>query len=387
MSRIAIVGRDARIYAVDTDAPGGELQALTPAGMRCAWPTWSPDGGTLAYSAYPSAGSNGQGAFRIMTQTPGGSARTAYANEPGTDAIAHHTPHYVMWSPDGARLAFIAQRLGAGLTLMAGDVDGAAADPLQLLSGGPLYFCWARDSRRILAHAREVHYLIDLDDPTAAQVPVASLGYMAPSASPTDDLVAICGEIADGAQALLIARIDGAGIDMAGEIAGAVGFSWSPRGEYLAIASELNRATGYYGALSLLDVRTFEERLLLEEALLCFFWSPDGGRIAYIAPSDGADGSVRWGVLDLASGERRYIADFQPSREQLTMFLFFDQYSQSHALWSPDGRRLLFAGALGWLETRAELPDSGVSSVYAMDVDAGGEVALIGEGTLGVWSA
>lgn len=386
MSRIAIVGRDARIYIAAGDAPGGDPRPLTAAGMRCAWPTWSPGGGTLAYSAYPSAGSNGQGAFRIMTQALGGSGRAAYVNEPGTDAIAHHTPHYAMWSPDGGTLAFIAQRLGAGLTLMALDVEGAA-DPMQLLSGAPLHFCWARDSRRILAHTREVHYLIDLADPTAAQVPVASLGYMAPSASPTDDLVAMCGEITDGTQALLITRLDGTGSAMAGEIAGAVGFSWSPSGEYLAIASELNRAAGFYGALSLLDVRTFEERLLLEEALLCFFWSPDSRRIAYITPSsDGADGSVRWGVLDLASGERRYLADFQPSREQLTMFMFFDQYSQSHSLWSPDGKRLLFAGALGWLETRAELPDSGVSSVYAVDVD-GGDVALIGEGSLGVWSA
>lgn len=386
MSRIAIVGRDARIYIADGDAASGDPRPLTAAGTRCAWPTWSPDGGTLAYSAYPSAGSNGQGAFRIMTQALGGSARAAYVNEPGTDAIAHHTPHYAMWSPDGSKLAFIAQRLGAGLTLMTYDVDGAA-EPSMLMSGAPLHFCWARDSRRILAHTREVHYLIDLADPTAAQVPVASLGYMAPSASPTDDLVAMCGEITDGTQALLITRLDGTGSAMAGEIAGAVGFSWSPSGEYLAIASELNRAAGFYGALSLLDVRTFEERLLFEEALLCFFWSPDSGRIAYITPSDGADGSVRWGVLDLASGERRYLADFQPSREQLTMFMFFDQYSQSHSLWSPDSRRLLFSGVLGRLETRAELPDSGVSSVYAVDVEGDGDIALIGEGTLGVWSA
>ena len=385
MSRIAIVGRDDRIYAVDADAPGGDPRALTAAGMRCAWPTWSPDGETLAYSVYPSAGSNGQGAFRIMAQTPGGSARTLYVNEAGTDAIAPHTPHYAMWSPDGGTLAFIAQLLGAGLTLMVCAVDGAG-EPMRLMSGAPLYFCWARDSRRILAHMREVHYLIDLADPTAAQVPVVSSGYMTPSASPTDDLVAMCGEITDGTQALLITRLDESGSAMAGEIAGAVGFSWSPNGEYLAIASELDRGTGYYGALSLLDVHTFEEQLLLDEGLLCFFWSPDGGRIAYIAPSQGADGSLRWGVLDLASGERRYLADFQPSRDQLTMFLFFDQYSQSHSLWSPDGRRLLFAGALGWLETRADLPDSGVSSVYAVDVDGDGDVALIGDGSLGVWS-
>lgn len=386
MAMIAIAGRDARIYVGDVDADGAaaDLRALTPAGMRCAWPTWSPDGGALAYSAYPAAGSNGHGAFRVMAQRVGGRARTIYVNEPGTDAIAPHTPHYLMWAPDGARIAIIAQRLGRGLSLLVGDSDGAEA-PVRMLDGGPLYFCWARDSRRILAHTRELHYLLELGSPLAAQVPVVSLGYMAPSASPAGEFVALCAEISADRQALLAARLDGGSSEMVAEIEGATGFSWSADGGRLAVARDLDRVTGYYGRLFVIDVRTGEERLLLTEDALSFFWSPDGGRIAYIARSDGAEGSVRWGVVDVDTGARRYLADFIPSQEQLSMFMFFDQYSQSHRVWSADGWMLAFAGALGRREARTELPDGGASTVYAADVD-GGDAWAVGEGALGVWA-
>ena len=406
-NRIAIVGRDARIHVGDVNPDGGaaDLRALTPPGMRCAWPAWSPDGNSLAYSAYPAAGGNGHGSFRVIAQPVSGQAytflgdegrvlgfrahvdeqaRTIYVNEPGTDAIAPHTPHYLIWSPDGSKIALIAQRL-AGLSLLVADARAAAA-PVRMLDGGPLYFCWARDSRRILAHSRELHYLLELGSPLAAQVPVVSLGYMAPSASPAGEFVALCAEISADSQALLAARLDGGSSEMIAEIDGATGFSWSPDGATLAVARDLDRATGYYGRLFLIDLATGDERLLLTENALSFFWSPDGNMIAYIAPSRRAEGSVRWAVVDIASGARRYLPDFTPSQEQLIMFMFFDQYAQSHRVWSPDGRMLAFAGLLGRRQARDELPDGASSSVFAADI-ADGRVWPLGGGTLGVWSA
>ena len=85
---------------------------------------------------------------------------------------------------------------------------------------------------------------------------------------------------------------------MVDEVEGAVSFSWRPDGVNLAVARDLDRGGGYYGRLALIDVVTSSQRTLLEEPLLCFFWSPDGSKIAYIAPSDDAQGSVRWGILD-----------------------------------------------------------------------------------------
>ena len=394
MNRIAFVSSDEMVRVASPDALDAPHQAVSPQGHRCVWPAWSPNGEDLMYSVYPAAGSNGHGAFRIISRPAGKPATAIYTNEPGTDAIAQQTPHYLMWSPDGSKVAFIAQTVSSGMSLMVADAAGEAA-PVRLLDGAPLFFCWSQDSEYIFAHVRELHYLIRLSDPEPAQVPVASIGYQTPSVNPHDGRIAMCGEMSDTLQGIVVATVQG-GAEVLGEVEGSVGFSWRPgsqgpqgarpQGAHLGIVSGLNRGSGYYDRLTLLDVSTTAERVLIEEPILCFFWSPDGSKIAYVTPSEGAQGSVRWGMLDLETDEVRYLADFIPSREQLTMFMFFDQYGQSHGLWSPDSDKILFSGILGRVEGRGPLPDGRTSSVYIADGMGGDEPELVGQGSMAVWS-
>ena len=384
MNRIVIVSRDERVRVVSPDALGAIYAAASPAGHRCAWPVWSPNGKGLMYSVYPAASSNGHGAFRLIARAAGEPATTIYTNEPGTDAIAQHTPHYLMWSPDGSKVAFIAQTLSSGMSLMVANADGAG-EPMRLIDGAPLYFCWSQDSEYIFAHVRELHYLIRLSEPDPAQVPVVSMGYQAPSVSAVDGRIAMCGEMSDTVQGIIVATIQ-SGAEIVGEVEGLAALSWRPGRGQLAVSSGLNRGSGYYDRLALLDADSTAERVLIEEEMLCFFWSPDGSKIAYITPSEGAQGSVRWAVLHLETDEVRYLADFLPSREQLTMFMFFDQYGQSHRLWSPDSSKILFSGVLGRLEARGPLPDGDTSSIYIADVDGGDEPVEVAQGTIGVWS-
>jgi TolB protein len=384
VNRIAIVSSDERVRVVSPDVLGVPYLAVSPREHRCAWPVWSPNGEELMYSAYPAAGSNGYGAFRVISRPPGKPATAIYTNEPGTDAIARHTPHYLMWSPDGNKVAFIAQTLSAGMSLVVASADGAGT-PVRLLDGAPMYFCWSHDSEYIFVHVRELHYLIRLSEPEPAQVPVMSMGYQAPSVSAHDGRIAMCGEMSETEQAIIVATIQG-GADIVGEVEGLAAVSWRPGRGQLAVASGLNRGSGYYDRLALLDADSTAERVLIEDPMLCFFWSPDGSKIAYITPSEEAEGSIRWAVLDLESDEITYLVDFLPSREQLMMFMFFDQYGQSHSMWSPDGSKILFAGVPGRLEERGPLVGGSASSIFIADVSGATEPALIGPGSVGVWS-
>jgi Tol biopolymer transport system component len=165
---------------------------------------------------------------------------------------------------------------------------------------------------------------------------------------------------------------------------------------------------------------TGELRLLTTETVIAFFWSPDGRSIAYFSadsgdagkievyaprrntqvninqlPAQGVRASPDWAwtavslstpaqqqfhrfqlsVMDVASGTGLRLLTFQPSLPFLTQFLpFFDQYSLSHRLWSPDSRSLLLATT-----------DNGVQRIFVVPI-SGGDPRPLSEGEIAFWS-
>ena len=59
--------------------------------------------------------------------------------------------------------------------------------------------------------------------------------------------------------------------------------AWNPQGDQLAFVAPPDSAeTGSFGPLHLIDATTGAERVLVEDFVLAFFWSPDGRQIAYL---------------------------------------------------------------------------------------------------------
>ena len=382
MTLIAFVDPDGRVQI--TSSVDGRTRPLTPAGMRFTWPTWSPDGKFVALSRF-GAGENGHGGLRICLTDPIGETMSEiYANQPGTDAIAQETPHYALWSPDSANLAFVTQTPRGGLTLFVHRTT-TGDDPKLLLSGGPMFASWSPDSRFILVHTQQLHYLVRSDDFEPAQIPVVSGQYMAPSWSPTSNHMALCGELSEHQQGLLVAGTEGDGARMVAEVTGSATFGWHPAGRHIGLAKDLDMRTGFYAGLWMVDTQEENEEQILNDRFLSFFWSPDGAFLAYITPSAEGDGSLRWGILNMNTKEKYYLADFRPSREQLNIFMFFDQYGQSHSPWSHDSRSLMFSGMLGSQAVRTGLPATRASQIYTMPIMPESSPTLVGPGALGVW--
>ena len=67
MTSLAVVGRDG-IISVSNDALE-EWRELSPPEFRSAWPTWSPDGSSLAYSRFRRP-SNGDLRLSIYVSNP-----------------------------------------------------------------------------------------------------------------------------------------------------------------------------------------------------------------------------------------------------------------------------------------------------------------------------
>ena len=381
--RIAYIGHDHALRIHDSILPDGRDRVLSVPGLRCVWPAWSPDGSSIAFSGY-AGGSNGNARLGVyVTGYDGARPGLIYSNEPGSDAIARATPHYCSWSPDGSRLAFVAQT-GRGLTLYLWNRDDGHS-PSVALDGGPMYFAWSPDSTEIYAHSFLDHYLIDASgDASPQQFPGRGTQYMSPSWARESGGIAFFLDGENGLQRLVAINLKDKSAKMLTEFYGLAAAAWRPGFAQLGLARQTIRSTGFYSGLWLVDYETREEVQITDDPTLAFYWSPDGSKAAYITPSEDADGSLRFCVVEVESGARVYLSDFVPSQEQLIHFMYFDQYAQSHPVWSRDSGSLLVFGQLGYHATRSPLPSNELNRVILLDA-AGEEPHDIAGGFIGCW--
>ena len=378
--RIAYTGHDRVLRVLDTLRPDAEDRVLSVPGLRCTWPAWSPDGGAVAFSGYDGAA---LGVYVTGPDTPG--PGLIYFNEPGSGEIARATPHYCSWSPDGVRLAFVAQT-GRGLTLFVWD-KGDTGDPRVTQDGGPMYFAWSPNSDEIYTHSFLDHYLLDATkEGTPQQFPGRGAQYMSPAWGREGDGIAFFLDGEHGKQRLLVINLKDSSARMLTEFYGIAAVAWRPGYAQLGMVKETIRNTGFYSGLWLVDYQTREEVQLSDDPALAFYWSPDGSKVAYVAQSDGAEGSLRFCVVEVESGRKTYLPDFVPSQEQLIHFMFFDQYAQSHPVWSPDSNSILVCGHLGYQLIRSELPPAESNSVIILDASGQNQPLDIAGGFVGCWS-
>ena len=383
MSSIAYVDHRGLLNVLD--GVGESPRRINSPDIFCTWPTWSPDGRTIAFSGYQSADS-GENELGIYFADPdGGDARLIYANEFDTGEIAPSTPHYSLWSPDGSKLAFVAQTSEGALTLFLHVPDSDAA-PRRILSGGPIYCAWAPDSDSIFVHSFQEHYLIDLaNDFEIRQFPGSSTLYMAPAWNTQDGRAAIFLDADNGRQRLVVLGLREPEVKVVLEMPGIGACCWQPGGSALALVRDMRGRSGFYDGLWLVEPNEGTENKINEDPVLAFFWSPDGSRIAYVTTSETGHGSLRWAVHDIESGDVTYLVDFRPTQENLITFMYFDQYNQSHSPWSPDGSQLLFAGELGQQQVRTPLSDDESNRVYVVSPEGGSSAEEVAGGFIACW--
>ena len=398
INRIAYVGLDAVVTTIDPD--GSDPRRVSPTEGVFTWPTWSPDGRSIVYSGIVGADDSGRPRIGLYAfNRTSGESSAVHLGQPGVvGLLAEGVVHYPLWSPDSSRLAFVVVTSRA-LTLFV-DVRRDGADPRPIMERGPLWMSWSHDSRNLLVHRDEDHFLVDTDMPgdiRVSELGFDSFGYRVPAWKPGEDTVVVVSQNSPDTYGLLEADVVGNRLVTSrhiAEVSGRAAFLWSPQGERLAVTGE-GRLFRYQGLTMLLyrGLTVRSESLgpsptEVEDDVLAFFWSPDGTRLAYVTLSD-TRGALRWMVMDVGDGSRWPAADFIPSRDQLTMFQFFDQYAYSHSLWAPDSSALVFAGRLSSGPTTASrVADrtAQTSHIIVMDAGQSGLADIIADGILGFWS-
>ena len=394
VNRIAYVDLDGQVLSMNPD--GSDILSISAGDGFFTWPTWSPDAKTLVYSAVEGDRSSGPSISLYSFDTASGQSQKLFVGEPGVAGLlAEGVVHYPLWSPDSKRLAFIAVT-ARGLTLFVDEVS-AATDVEPVLDRGPLWMSWSSDSAYLLVHRGADHFLVDTARGNAVErLDVQAIEYRVPAWVPGQNTVTVLSS-------------NGSGLDLgnADVVAGKLGktrpiasvtrapaFLWSPDGAYLALADTV-RPLSYlrlnllaYRDLRLIPSDARSKQIELQDNILAYFWSPDSTKLAYVTLAEGTN-VLRWKLLSVSDGSQTPLVDFVPSRDQLTMFQFFDQYAYSHLLWSPDSRSLVFAGQLDTSAVTASAalhPGHQGSHIIVIDTEPTVSVEVIVPGTLGFWS-
>ncbi len=409
---VAFVDLQGRVMAAEPD--GSNPTWLSPEEGFYTWPTWSPDGRSVAFSGV-STGEGRRGPLTLFVRPVGedgsrgarnrqpqhllfvrpigedGSrgARAVFVNRRGFGPVLPSMPHYTLWSPDSRWLGIMANT-PMGLSLLLDDPQDDE-EAKHLLAGAPLYASWSANSTDMLVHAGLGHHSVTASDaPAVDSLDILAAGYRVPAWRPGSRSVAYVSETPDGAGTLYLDDPTQGRRTPLDETRGVTAFLWSPDGDTLAVAhsGQPSPATGgfVYRGVRLISPEGERRDVEIDEIVVAFFWSPNGRMIAYVTFAEDGEG-LRWNVLDVASGQRWPLVDFIPTRDQMSLLIFFDQFAYSHRVWSPDSRAIVFAGGVvGNVGVSASLSPRETPRVLVLSVEPASTAQTLADGILATWS-
>lgn len=409
MGRIAYIGPDGNIFTINPDGTDSRRITTTdlrvgPAGHILAqaarsqifytWPTWSRDSTKLAATRI-TVDEEGVGFTLEVVDVSTGRTWAIYDNDPNTAPIAQNTPHYIYWSPDNKYLTFIAATI-TGLSLFT-SIPEEGRNVTRLAGQGPLYYSWARDSSSILIHRGTELLIAPLNRDgigSLRSVGDASMRFGTPAFSPDASKIVYVAEDG-GRNGLYIAETNSIASNEGGlqqsnarpilDVEQSSAFLWSPTRDEIAVVDKVGSTDRGYDRLTVISSDGSSRRVLVNEPLFAFFWSPDGNIIMYAA-FDADRNTLTWKYVDRSGEKTVTLTEFVPSTEFLTMITFFDQYAYSHSIWSPDGSQIVFSGTVNPTDPRRNGTSPEGVKVHVLDVREGATPREIATSQLAIWS-
>jgi hypothetical protein len=386
---IAVLSRDASLSIVE--AGGQSVPLSTDADGNFGFPTWSPDGSHVA-----AVRSRGTETSLVVFDAAG-----ALAERPAEPVVifskAAVEPFYLYWAPGGQAVSFLASEAD-GLSLRVAPADGSA--PLDgsgpgsvVRSGNPFYYDWiTRD--RLVAHIGvgpdAVLGEIGLDGKAAGPGLGSPADFRSAVASHDRKSIGFVLDAKTGADQVVVAARDGSG-EHRMAVFGTAAIAFSPSSDAVAAIGPIEAAApvGFpLGPLRVINAASGKVRMLIDGAIVSFWWSPDGKTIAALRVREAAPASpsadpsataeespARLLFVDVATGKIRSQPAVRPAPTFINGILaYFDQYALSHHVWAPDSSSILLP----------EFADDGTTHLTVRFPDGEPPIELAGE--IGFWS-
>lgn len=360
--RLVVIDDLGNLLTLAPDGSDGVLLDEAVPGQRgVRQPTWSPDGRRLAW-------------VRVEAGTNGGSAALVTAATDGTQATETSTPvapFYLSWDPTSSRIAYLGTASPEVIQLGVVHVDADEVVPLD--SGRPLYLSWNPEGSQLLVHVGTDRLeRLELDGTLTTVHPRP--GTFNTPVWTTDGRSFVYASGAGDRQRLVVHDLERDRGRALVRFEGSIVFVVSPDGR--RIAFQVVRSQSDVGPLSVVDRETGEVERVADEVAPAFFWSPTGDRLLYLG-IEPAPGRVwfRWSVWNGTSSftTPRFVPTDTFGRDYLQ---FFEQFSQSLRLWSPDGSAFTYAGAA----------ETGEQGVWVQEAAPDTPPVRVSDGVFAAWS-
>lgn len=388
--RLVFVGEDGDLYQT------GPRPRLQPRAQRLTWGWESAESDGRLYYVWPSYSPDGSLVACFGVRPGSGEGQEAGLYAVTEDGVSMHeiwrtsraVPIGESWSPDSSRIAILLQAAD-GLSLEVANVR-QPGETIIVERGSPLFWSWSPVENMLAVHTGGSHSVYDdarlaIFDTRDGCEQIASLSpgeFRTPAWSPDGRRLAYVDAGEEGREFLAIYRLDDRVSEIVQPVEGHSAMLWSPDGRFLAISQALGETPHLFTGVSLVDVRTGRVKVVSDDNVVSFFWSPCSERLLTLSFSE--SGGMQWSSLDVFGTRETIESRFYPSRELVYFCWFFDQFAMSHPLVSPDGRSLTFAGHV---TTPGGQKLDGETAVYIQSLVDPGPPERIGPGHFGCWDA
>lgn len=345
------------------------------------WPTWAPDGSRIVCFGL-------RGVSKDTVETSVFSVAADGVESWELTSLSGKMPIYGNWSPTGDAFAALVQRGEQELSLEIIRFDGLGKT-VPLISGAPLFWSWSPSGDRLAVHvggsrrASATARVVILDAVSGQSVGLVTDHpgeFRVPAWAPHDDLLTYVEQDTHGRDTLMLLDVATGekGPVAAGE--GGMAAVWSPNGETLAFAHALRPGSSLLAPIRAVDLSSGKMETLVEAPVTGFFWSPQNEALWYVSLDSGRS-YLQWHRFLRGSGETSELARFLPSREQMFVLSFFDQYASSHPPLAPDGKTLAFSGYL-----LNPAGSAAAAQVYVLSLDDPAEPRPVATGDFVCWN-